>query len=163
MKLLSVGIPVIWLMIFSVAADIELEKTYDYESELNRILDMRIELLDQSYYGDENVEDELEEILAEPLLSRDLESIEENRDTDLERVTGFEILEFQLLSRDQGGVVIRTVIRWTEEDESADPEGCFEYTVILQHTSEGKVKMSGFYQEAEIFPPFLCKKKEIEK
>ena len=156
MKLLSVGIPVIWLMIFSVAADIELEKTYDYESELNRILNTRIELLDQSYYGDKNVENELKEILAEPLLSRDLESIDKNRDTDIERVTGFEILEYQLLSRDHGGAVIRAVIRWTEEYEDEDPGGCFEYTVILQHTSEGKVKMSGFYEEAEIFPSFFA-------
>lgn len=158
MKLLSVAIPVIWLMIFSVAADIELENTYDYEAELNRILDTRIELLNQSYYGHCDVKDELKEILAEPLLSQDLENFNDNTDTDLEKVTGFEVKEYQLLSQDFDGAVIRAVIEWQESEKGG--ESC-EYTVIFQHTSEGKVKMSGFYEEAEISASFCAKKEEI--
>ena len=50
MRLLSVGIPVIWLMIFSVAADVDFEKKYDYETELNRILDTRTEILNSAYF-----------------------------------------------------------------------------------------------------------------
>ena len=153
MKLLSVSIPVIWLMIFSVAADLELENTYDYEAELNRILDTRIELLNQSYYGCNGVEEGLKEILAEPLLSQDLENLKRYEDTDIERISGFEIVEYQLLSLDHGGAVIRAVIKWREDGEDPGPD--FEYTVILQHTSEGKVKMSGFYREAEI-SAFFC-------
>ena len=154
MRLLSVGIPVIWLMIFSVAADVDFEKKYDYETELNRILNTRTEILNSAYFENRDCTAELREILAEPLLSQDIENIRSTGNTELEKVTGYEILDYELLSQDYGGAVIRAVIRWTEED-SDGPQPGYEYTVILQHTSDGGIKMSGFYLEAEVTASFF--------
>lgn len=157
MRLLSVGIPVIWLMIFSVAADIDFEKHCDYEAELNRILDSRTEILNRAYFGGEDCASELREILAEPLLGEDIENIRGTGDTELENVTGYEILDYELLSQDHGGAVIRAVIRWEEDgdEEGRKPEPGYEYTVILQHTPDGEIKMSGFFLEAEVTASFL--------
>ncbi|MDO4481282.1 MAG: hypothetical protein Q4C14_00940 [Bacillota bacterium] len=159
MRLLSVGIPMIWLMIFSVAADVDFEKHFDYEAEFNRILDTRTEILNRAYFGNEDCECELREILAEPLLGEDIMNIRGTGDTELENVIGYEILDYELLSQDHGGAVIRAVIRWQEgdADEGGKQEPGYEYTVILQHTRDGGIKMSGFFLEAEVTASFFVK------
>lgn len=148
MRLLSVGIPVIWLMIFSIALDIDFEKGYDYKEEMVRILDKRTEIISRSCFEQVDYEGELKKILEEPLLSRDIENLKSVKDTEIERISGYEILDYELLSQDHGGAVIRAALRWLGE-EMADDEG-YEYTVVLQHTADGETKMSEFYPEVKL-------------
>ena len=100
MRLLSVGIPVIWLMIFSIALDIDFEKGYDYKEEMVRILDKRTEIISRSCFEQVDYEGELKKILEEPLLSRDIENLKSVKDTEIERISGYEILDYELLSQE---------------------------------------------------------------
>lgn len=150
MKLLSVTIPVIWLMIFSVAADIDTENKYDYKTELNKALNLRTELLNQAYCDGKKVENGLKTVLTDPLLKNDIENIECTENTEVEPVMGFEIVEYELLDENHEGAVVRAVIRW-DMNASEQPVNFIgdEYTIVFQHSADGTLKMSEMNHEYE--------------
>ena len=104
------------------------------------LLEQRTQILQQAYYGQidrDKAEKYLGKIESYPLLSEDIGNLKDMTDTDQDKVTSMEFLDFKQDDKLFLYVSLHTKIRWHMRGSGADYISDNEYLVILKSTKDG--------------------------
>ena len=104
------------------------------------LLEQRTQILQQAYYGQidrDQAEKYLGKIESYPLLSEDIGNLKDMEDTDQDKVTSMEFLDFKQDDKLFLYVSLHTRIRWHMSGSGTDYISDNEYLVILKSTKDG--------------------------